>query len=283
MNRLSLAAPVALSLVAAAATSVRAQPAPPPPPPPSGDPVMTSPDGYPMAVVDRPLILPSAMMEVDAHFWIPTSDGVDLFDVVTMVLQARYSTGSFEPFAGLELLLIQPDGGNGETLQTMFAGVRAPVGPGTARAQFTRIAPAADFSFMTFDGRFEYKQKLQEKLAIVADGGLYFTLLSADVGGMELSGNSLGIVGSGAGQLQLAPMAALQGGLSLQIPLASGDNQDPDVLEWNTVTTLFGEALYSMGKFDAFGRLEIRMAGEDASGDSNTMTAFILGVLARPM
>lgn len=283
MNRLALAAPVALSLVAAAATSTRAQPAPPPPPPPGGDPVTTSPDGYPTSLVDRPLMLPSAMMEVDGHFWIPTSDGVDLFDVVTMVLQARYSTGSFEPFAGLELLLIQPDGSDGETLQTLFAGVRAPVGPGTARAQFTRYAPAADFSFMTFDGRFEYKQKLQEKFAVVADGGLYLTLLSADFGGMTLSGNSIGIAASGAGQVQLAPMAAIQGGLSLQLPVASGDNQDPDVLDWNTLTTLFGEALYSMGTFDAFGRLEIRMAGEDAMGNSNTTTAFIVGVLVRPM
>lgn len=283
MNRLALSAPVALSLVAAAATSAGAQPAPPPPPPTPADPALPA-GAYPLDLVDRPLMLPASMLEADAHFATFVRDGVDLFDFMDLVLAARYSTGSFEPFAGIDFMLIQPDGSEGETLQSLFAGVRAPVGPGYARATFTRYAPVADFSLITLDGRFEYKQKMGEKLAVVAEGGLYMTLLSADFGGSDLSGNSIGIIGRGAGQVQLAPLAALEGGLQLQLPVASGDNQDPDVIDWNTVTTLFGGVLYAASpKFDVFARMEISLAGEDAMGNSNSQTTFILGALVRPM
>lgn len=270
MNRLALAAPLALSLVAAAATAAHAQVVPPPPPP-SGDPVLSS-SGYPLALVDRPLVLPSGMLEVDGHFWIPTSDGIDLFDVVTMTVAGRYSTGTVEPFAGLELLLIQPDGGGGETLWRMFAGARAPVGPGAARATVSRYSPLEGFSTLTFDGRFEYKQKVGGNLAVVAEGGAFLSLLSADFGGTTETGNALGLVGRGAGQVQVAPAAAIQGGLELQIPVSSSDNVTTD-----TVTVLFGEGLYALDKLDIFARLEITIAG-----DSDT-TAFVVGVLARPL
>ncbi len=271
MNRLSLAPPLALSLVAAAATAAHAQAVPPPPPPPSGDPVLSS-SGYPLALVDRPLVLPSGMLEVDGHFWIPTNDGIDLFDVVTMTLAGRYSTGTVEPFAGLELLLIQPDGGGGETLWRMFAGARAPVGPGAARATVSRFSPTEGYSTLTFDGRFEYKQKLGANLAVVAEGGAFLSLLSLDFGGMTDSGNAFGLVGRGTGQVQVAPTAAIQGGLELQIPISSSDNVTTD-----TVTVLVGEGLYALDKLDIFARLEISIAG-----DSDT-TAFLVGVLARPL
>lgn len=276
MHRLALAAPLALSLLAASASLARAQD---PPPPPTPDPT-TSSGLYPIELVERPVVLPANMLEADGHVWIPTSDGIDLFDVVSFVASARYSTGSFEPFAGLELLLVQPEGSEASTLPAFFAGVRAPVGPGAAKATFTRYSPIDGFSIITLDGRFEYKQKLAPKLAVVAEGGLGLNLLSIDFMGTSDSGNSIFIVGRGAGQVQLAPMAALQGGLQLNLPIASSDNVDT-----NTVTTLFGEALYAASdKIDAFARMEITIAGEDeTTGESNSQTAFIVGALVRPM
>jgi hypothetical protein len=273
MNRLTLAAPLALSLVLVTAGTAGAQP----PPPPVPDPEMPS-GPYSNDLVDRPIMLPANMAEVGGYFWIPTSEGVSLFDVMSFVAQGRYSTGQFEPFAGLELLLIQPDGSNGSALPALFAGVRALLGPGVARATFTRYSPFDGFSIITLDGRFEYKQKLAPKLAVVAEGGMNFNLLSVDIGGMSDSGNSLFLLARGAGQAQLAPALALQGGLQLQLPLTSSDNVDT-----NTVTTLFGEGLYAMDKFDAFARLEIILAGEDTSGNSNSTTAFIVGAQFRPL
>jgi hypothetical protein len=266
---LSWAAPVALSLVAAAAAPVSAQPAPPPPPPTTEDPVL-APGGYPLDLVDRPLMLPASMAEIDGHFTMPTADGVDLFDVVLFTMQARYSTGSFEPFAGLDLVLVQPEGSNGSTLQRLFAGARAPAGPGYAKLTASRLAPVEGFSILGFDARFEYKQKLAPKFAAVAEGGLQASFISADP---DLSGNVFYILGRAAGQVQVAPGAALQAGLELDLPVADGgDVNDPE-----TLTTLFGEGLYAMGKLDVFARLEILIAGD------SDQTNFIVGVLARPM
>jgi hypothetical protein len=273
MNRLALAAPLALSLLVMTASTAGAQPPPPPVPDPE-----TPSGAYPLDLVDRPIMLPANMAEVGGYFWIPTSEGTSLFDVVSFVAQGRYSTGQFEPFAGLELLLIQPEGSDVSTLPALFAGVRALAGPGAAKATFTRYAPLDGFSIITLDGRYEYKQKLAPKLAVVAEGGINFNLLSVDIGGMSDSGNSLFLVARGAGQAQLAPALALQGGLQLQLPLTSSDNVDT-----NTVTTLFGEGLYAMDKLDAYARLEITLAGDDASGSSNSTTAFIVGAQFRPL
>jgi hypothetical protein len=73
-------------------------------------------------------------------------------------------------------------------------------------------------------------------------------------------------------------MAAIQGGLQLNLPLASSDNVDT-----NTVTQLFGEVLYALEKIDIFARMEITIAGGSDGRESNSQTAFLLGVLARPM
>jgi hypothetical protein len=276
-NAFTWAAPVALSLVAAAAAPVSAQPAPPPPPPTVEDPV-ASPDGYPLDLVDRPLMLPASMAEVDGHFTFITEDNVDLGDYILMTVSGRYSTGSFEPFAGLDLAIATP-GDGGSTLSRLFAGARAPVGPGFAKLTASRYAPTDSFSNLGFDGRFEYKQTLAPKFAAVAEGGLQaqFVTVSDPFGaGSDVSGNIFSLVGRGAGQVQVAPAAALQAGLELNLPIAHGGdlfmNTDPD-----TVTTLFGEGLYSMGKFDIYARLEILMAGDADATD------FIVGALARPM
>lgn len=272
MKRFTWAAPVALSLVAASAIPASAQPAPPPVP--TGEDPVTGPGGYPMELVERPLMLPSSLAEVDVHLTLPTSEGTSLFDVAFLTLAGRYSTGSFEPFAGLDLLVIQPEGSNASLLNRLFAGARAPVGPGYARATASRLAPVEGYTDLNLDARFEYKQKLAPKLALVAEGGAGAEFISIDGGaGMDLSGNIFYVVGRGAGQAQLAPAAAIQGGLELLLPIAHGG----DITDTNTVTTLFGEAFYSMGKFDIFARLEIVIAGD------SDRTNFILGALARPM
>ncbi len=279
LARLCFAGPLALSLLAASATAAQAQGAPPPPPPlPTGGADPVAPGGYPLALTERPLLLPTGMLEASGQFWIPTYEGVDLFDVVSTTLAARYSTGTIEPFAGLELLLTQPSDAMGNTqadsLRALFAGLRAAVGPGVARATFSKFGFISDASWIQLDGRFEYKQKVGPKLAVVAEAGIFLNLLSADP---DFSANAFYLMGRGVGQAQVAPAVALQGGLQLSVPVASGDNQDPDVLEWSNVTVLFGEGLYAMPKFDVFARLEITLSGDF------DQTAFIVGVLARPM
>jgi hypothetical protein len=276
LARVGLALPFALALAAAHVSTASAQgaPAPPPPPPPTGDPVTDAGGGYPASLVDRPLILPSGKLEVAGYFWIPTNDGIDLFEYVTMTVSGRYSMGTLEPFAGAELAVITPDGSNTETLQALFAGVGAAVGPGVARGQITKLGVATDSSWFVLTGRYEYKQKLQPKLALLADAGLEVNMLSSDP---DFSANAIYLSVGGAGQAQLSPVVALQGGLRLNVPISSGDNQDPDMFTWNTVTQLYGEGLYNMGKLDLFARLGFTMV------EDSTTTAFVVGVLARPM
>jgi hypothetical protein len=269
-NAFTWAAPVALSLVAAAAVPARAQPAPPPPPT-TGKPV-TSPDGYPVDLVDRPIMLPASMAEVDGHFTFITSDGIDLGDWIDVTLSGRYSTGSFEPFAGLDLSLSKPVDGY-ETLPRVFAGARAPVGPGYAKVTATRYAPFEGYTSLGLDARFEYKQKLAPKFAVVAEGGLQAAFISLDSGTDDLGGNIFYVLGRAAGQVQVAPAAALEGGLELDLPIAHGG----DITDADTLVTFFGGGLYSMGKLDIFARLEILTAG-DAD-----QTNFVVGVLARPL
>lgn len=274
LARVGLALPFALALAAAHVSTAAAQGVPPPPPPPSGDPVVDAGGGYPASVVDRPLILPSGTAEITGYFWIPTNDGIDLFDYVSMVVSGRYSMGTIEPFAGAELAVITPDGSDVDALQALFAGVGAALGPGVARGQITKLGVDADASWFVLTGRYEYKQKLQPKLALVADGGLEINMLSADP---DFSANAIYLSVAGAGQAQLSPVVALQGGLRLNVPISSGDNQDPDVFNWNTVTQLYGEGLYNMGKLDLFARLGFNLV------EDSTTTAFVVGVLARPM
>jgi hypothetical protein len=144
------------------------------------------------------------------------------------------------------------------------------VGPGYAKVSASRFAPVDGYSNLGLDARFEYKQKLAPKFAVVAEGGLQAAFISVDP---DLSGNVFYLVGRGAGQVQVAPGAALQAGLELDLPIAEGG----DVTDADTLTTLFGEGLYSMGKLDIFARLEILIAGD------SDQTNFIVGVLARPM
>jgi hypothetical protein len=274
-NAFAWAAPVALSLVAAAAAPAGAQPAPPPPPPTAQDPV-TSPDGYPLDLVDRPLMLPASMAEVDGHFTFITADGIDLGDYILMTVSGRYSTGSFEPFAGLDLAIATP-GDGASVLSRLFAGARAPVGPGYAKFTASRYAPADGFSQLGLEGRFEYKQTLAPKFAAVAEGGLGASFVSIDSGmGSSVGGNMFLLVGRAAGEVQVAPAAALEAGLELSLPIAEGGDLFENV-DAESVTTLFGEGLYSMGKFDIYARLEIVM-----SGDAD-QTNFIVGLLARPL
>jgi hypothetical protein len=267
------------SILLAAAPSAAFAQDPPPPPPMGGDETGAG-AGYPADLPARPLVLPEGMLEVDASVRVPTNDNVDFFDYMILSMLARYSLGTVEPFVGLDLALIKPDGA--DTLQTLLAGARAPVGPGAAKGTFFLFAPGGDDETTAFeiDGSYEYKHHLNDQFAAIGEGGLaYYNLSSSDpLGGGDLSLYAIYLFARATGQIKLTPEASLEAGLLLSLPIADGGSVggmdvDPDT---DTLVGFHGMGLYNLGQFDIYGRLEVR-------DEADTTTTLVVGALFRPL
>jgi hypothetical protein len=79
----------------------------------------------------------------------------------------------------------------------------------------------------------------------------------------------------------VTPEASVQGGLQFSLPVTESCDIDgvdcSDSIDVDSVTGLHGMGLYNLGKFDVYGRLDLRFSGDD------TTTIFTVGMLARPM
>jgi hypothetical protein len=261
-----------------AAAPARAQP-PPPPPPPMEDPAGVPAGGYPADLPSRPLLLPKSQVEIDANFRIPTNDAIDFIDLVILGLQARYSLGTIEPFVGMDLAIYKPDGV--DVLQSIYGGARAAVGPGAIKGTLFLLGPGGDdeVTEIEFDGSYEYKHHLNEQFAAVAEGGLAFYNASDSSTGMDASLTIISLFARGAGQIKITPEMSAEAGLLLSFPLSANltvDGNEIDV-ETDTLVGFHGMGMYNVGKFDVYGRLDVRDVGD------TTTTIVTVGVLARPM
>jgi hypothetical protein len=265
------------SILLAAAPAL-AQP-PPPPPVPMEDPAGTPTGGYPADLPSRPLLLPASQAEIDANFRIPTNDAIDFFDLVILGLSARYSLGTVEPFVGMDLAIYKPDGV--DVLQSIYGGARAAVGPGALKGVLFILGPGGDdeVTELEFDGSYEYKHHINPQFAAVAEGGLAFYNASDSSAGADASLTVISLFGRGAGQIKITPEMSAEAGLLVSLPLSATltvDGNDVDV-DTETLIGFHGMGMYNVGKFDVYGRLDIRDVGDE------TTTIVTVGVLARPM
>jgi hypothetical protein len=268
---------VVLGSILLAAVPALAQP-PPPPPVPMEDPAGTPTGGYPADLPGRPLLLPASQAEIDVNFRIPTDDVIDFFDLVLLGVQARYNLGTVEPFVGVDLAIYKPDGV--DVLAAINAGSRFAIGPGAAKAAFFFFSPGTDDGYqeLELDGSYEYKHHINPQFAVVAEGGLAynsgtFTGITPD----DLVISVFSLFARGAGQIKITPELSGEAGILLSLPLATSTNDD--TIEAENPDPLFGfhgMGLYNVGKFDVYGRLDVR----DRDGSTTIVT---VGVLARPM
>jgi len=226
--------------------------------------------GYPQALVDRPILLPHGA-EGTVAFYTSKNDVTDLFDIINMQALGRFGTGKLELFGAFELRAKQPDGSDADALSAIQGGAAFELGPDQVlRGTFTLLEPTNDvIKFIDATGDFEIKRKLAPKVALIATGGVDFFNALPD----EPFPEALWVLSAfarGEGQVQLTPTLAASGVVTAIIPVA----HNPDGLETENVFNIGAQGTMVLApNLDAIGGFSVN----DAFDDAQRNTWFFVG------
>lgn len=221
---------------------------------------------YATSLADRPLTLPSGLVEGTATMSTHTLTGYDgglsrndLFDWLYSDVVVRFGGGSVEGFVDANLLLSAPEAGYGyDTLTRIGAGLRIPVQ--TNRALMFRVAssnPTGDSNWIQTEAAYQVRRKTAANVAIFGSAGVSATKVYGefvgDSGSLAASANAH--VG---GIVQVNQSMAAEFDIGSRVPIAD----DYDGYDRPAETDVGGRLVYVTPKLDAFVGMRFTSAGE---------------------